>query len=173
MPARGRRLRGAARRASPMVVLAALLALAHPAAAQVTSKLYERFRLYSECNPMGLVVERLHSDAAEIGLTKGALQAAAESRLRAARLYSPHSDRSEYLYINVNVTGRAFSIALEYNKTLYDVHSRLFRSASSWTHGITGTHGRDAGYIVSNLAGLLDQFMVEFLRVNESACAER
>lgn len=60
--------------------VAALLA---PAA---VGQVRERFELFNACRPMRLVVEGLPDRAAAIGLTEQSLQAAAESRLRGARL---------------------------------------------------------------------------------------
>ena len=42
----------------------------------------KRFRLFSDCSPMWLVIENLSSDAKKIGLTEEAVQATVESRLR-------------------------------------------------------------------------------------------
>ena len=67
---------------------------------------------------MRLIVEDLLSDAAEIGLTRESIQAAAESRPRAARPFGPLS--SQCLYIDVNVQGAGASISLRYNKTVCD-----------------------------------------------------
>ena len=47
-----------------------------------------RFKLFNNCKPMGLVVEELPDAAADIELTKERLVIAAESRLRGARLYT-------------------------------------------------------------------------------------
>ena len=44
--------------------------------------------------------------------------------------------------------------------------------AEAWSRGITGTHGEAAEFIISGLSGLLDRFLTEYLRVNESACTE-
>lgn len=114
-------------------------------------------------------MERLNDDAGKTGLTEARLQAAAESRLRSARLYD--SDAVAYLYVNVNVVGRAFNIRLEYEKLVRDVATGKLGRAPTWNTGGIGTHGGDAGYIVSTLSEKLDQFLVEYLRVNESACS--
>ena len=66
-------------------------------------ELYARFMLFAECKPMQLVVADISKDAAKIDLTKESIQAAAESRLRSARLYSTEAD--QYLFINTNVYG--------------------------------------------------------------------
>ncbi len=131
----------------------------------------DRFKLFADCEPMGLVVEGLPEDAAEIGLTEDSIRAAAESRLRSARLYIEAS--SPYLYINVNVLAGAFNVALEYNKSVFDPLSGLSGVASTWSSGGTGTHGRDSGFILSQVSQHLDRFLAEFLRVNEAACGKQ
>ena len=63
---------------------------------------------------MDLIVESLHADAAEIGLTEESIQAAVESRLRSARLYD--ADAGPFLYVNVGVAGPGHAIRLRYLK---------------------------------------------------------
>ena len=67
-------------------LLTAVGALVLTAMGAATAQSVERFRLFNNCDPMGLLVEGLGSDATEIGLTEGAIRAAVESRLRSARL---------------------------------------------------------------------------------------
>ena len=150
-------------------LLLALL-LAPAAVGQDDKSEFARFQLFNDCNPMKLVVEDLHDDAGKIGLTKARLQAAAESRLRSARLYDSDATTA-YLYVNVNVSGPAFSTSLQYKKLVLDLASVKNGYAATWNTGSTGTHGGDAGYILSSLSEDLDQFLVEYLRVNESACS--
>ena len=137
------------------------------AAAQDVSE-FDRFQLFNECRPMRLVVEETPAAAAEIELTAAAIQAAVESRLRSARLYD--ADAGPILYVNVNVVGLAYSLRLEYTKFLYDRVTDDSRFATTWLITSTGTHGRNAAFILSGLAGHMDRFLVEYLRVNESAC---
>ena len=153
------------RRITWLVLLAIFAAPAGGAAAQEVSA-FDRFRLFNECSTMDLVVEGLPADAAEIDLTEAAIQAAVESRLRSARLYD--ADASPYLYVNVNVVGRAFNLTLAYKKLLYDQVTDETNFATTWD--IRGAGTGDAAFILSSLAGLMDSFLVEYLRVNESAC---
>ncbi|MXY68586.1 MAG: hypothetical protein F4Y47_08495 [Acidobacteriia bacterium] len=149
-----------------------LVALLAPGiAGQDISNRLERFYLFNACRPMQLVVEELDDDAADIGLTQEALQAAAESRLRAARLYAVDGIRADFshLYVNINVTPRAFSVSLAYYKWVTDEFGQS-ASAQTWHSGATGTHGGDAGYIVSALSQYLDTFLAAYLRVNEESC---
>ena len=138
-------------------------------AAQAEVAALDRFKLFNNCEPMYLLVENLDSDDLEIGLTEQRLQAAAESRLRGARLYSS-TRGTPYLYVNINTFSVAFSVRLEYNKLLFDAASVSSYPATTWKVGSTGTHGRNAEYIVSVLSGLLDEFLTAYLRVNEAAC---
>lgn len=155
------------------LALAALLApaIAGQDSSNWPERFGERFKLFNACRPMKLVVEGLNDDAGDIGLTEEALQAAAESRLRAGLLYTNDSARAgySYLYLNVNVFRGAYSTSLGYYKSVTDEFGNL-GSAQSWHTGVTGTHGGDAGYIVSGLSLQLDGFRAAYLRVNEESC---
>ena len=130
------------------------------------------FRLFNNCEPMSLDVEVNgdDEDVKKVGLTKERVQFAVESRLRGARVF-----RSEVflpvLQVDVRVLGGAFSISMRYNKTLFDSVSGKNSFAPTWNNARLGTHGqRGAEYIVSSLSEFLDEFLTEYLRVNEAAC---
>ena len=150
----------------------ALLLLASRAAGETAKERVERFQLFGDCKPMALVVEGLPPDASRIGLTVDSLQAAVESRLHAARLYDSEA-LSPRLYVNVNVSGGAFSVGFQYDKLFYDPLSDLTNIAATWDTGSTGTHGGDAPYILSVVSQHMDRFLLEFLRVNDQACEKR
>ncbi len=155
------------------IVIVALLLLAACGSVEAsepdTIEEFNRFRLFNNCTGMPLVIEELPEDASDIRLTKDAISAAVESRLRGARIYSDSSFK-DYLYININVAGQAFSISAEFKKVVYDVQSETSLFATTWDKGLTGTHGKDSGYILSALSGLMDQFILEYLKINEEAC---
>ena len=131
---------------------------------------FKRFQLFNDCKPFRLIVESLHSDATEIGLTEASIQAAVESRLRSARLYDSGTG-GPFLYVSVNVApGGAYSRSLEYNKLVYDPASDVTGMATTWDSASTGAHGGDSGHILSVISASMDHFIVEYLRVNESAC---
>ena len=154
--------------------LLGILLTASTVQAQAVSDL-DRFELFNACRPMRLVVEGLKSDAQAFGLTKERIQLAAESRLRAARLYTDSREKANYalLYININVVVRAFDITVGYQKWVTDLATNSNGPAITWFTGSTGTHGGDAGFIIQSLSGYLDKFLAEYLRVNESACDRR
>ena len=121
---------------------------------------------------MKLVVEDLDKGAKAIGLTRDRLQVTAESRLRAARLYTEDSVKSEgtFLYVNAAVLGRAWRFDVNYFKTVSDPVSGETSIAPTWRAGSLGTHSGDPGYIIQALSEKVDEFLVEYLRVNEKHC---
>ena len=135
----------------------------------------QQFKLFVNCQPVYLVVEDLHNmpHAEKIGVTKAAIINAAESRLRSARIYTDNSANPYALYINVNVLRSAFSVYIALEKMLYDYRTRLDSPATTWHNGTTGTHGQNSGYILSSVSSLIDQFLVEYFRVNEKACEKK
>ena len=132
---------------------------------------YARFQLFADCGPMRLVITQLSEDAKKIGLTTEAIQAAAESRLRAARLCS--AETNPLLVIAVNVVGQAFNVGPRYNKEVLDPLSGFRFLTPFWNANFTGQHGGNSGYILSGVSGQLDKFLVKYLRVNEEACGKR
>ena len=149
------------------LVVATSVLLADAASAEGVTD-YDRFRLWNNCQPMDLIVESLPKGEALTGLTEEEIAIPLRSRLRAARLY----DKSAlpFLYVNVHVVGRAFSNFVEYNKTVTDHATGQENAAATWSRHGTGTHVGDAGYILSAIAGHMDRFLDEYLRVNEGAC---
>ena len=118
---------------------------------------------------MFLVVVPLRDDAAAVELTRERIETLAESRLRAARLYT-ETQIVPYLRIGVQVVGPAFSFSVHYNKQLHDPVSDTSFASTTWTNDRTGTHGGGAGYILQVLSEAVDLFVLEYLRVNEDAC---
>ena len=150
-----------------------VLSASFPASGQTEMTAVERdqrFELFANCEPMDLLLEGLPSDAAKIDLKHEAILAAAESRLRAARLFSP--DAKHYLYINVNILVPAFSIDVQYHKVVYDLLSEHASLTATWSHAAVGV-SRSSSYILFSLSETLDMFLLEFLRVNQEACEKR
>ena len=134
----------------------------------------EHFRLGGGCKPMRLYVSTFN-DASEIGLIKEDLMAAAaESRLRAARLYASSLESTvQELRVDVNVVGPAFNSAVSFAKFMRDPSTGTAGFAAVWERSSVGTHGRNASYVIGSVSQLLDGFLVEYLRVNETACESR
>ena len=155
-----------------LVVIAALLAASGLVAAQDSTEQtkFDRFELWNMCRPIYLVVEGLHNDAAEIGISEDQIGTTVRSRLRAARIYN--ADRiSPYLYVRVTVVGQAFSVQLSLWKFLTEVLAPGIQGmAQTWVTGSIGTHGQDAGYILQSVSNHTDKFIDEYLRVNVEDC---
>lgn len=131
--------------------------------------------LYTACAPMTFVVENLRPEGTqETGLTREALENAVEARLRSARLFAPSEklDRSQYLYVAVNITGRAFSINVTLERYLDNLGYGIGGYATVWNMRGAGTHGGDGQYILGLVSQYyLDKFVANYLRVNEAHCS--
>ena len=135
-----------------------------------------RFQLFNNCEPMGLSVqfrsrddEGINSGIANIEDIEDRIRKMAESRLRAARLFADSA--SNRLYVGMHVLGPAFSAYLFYEKPLHDAVSGLTVTSPAWISLVgTGTHGGEPSFLLQSLSESLDGFVLEYLRVNESAC---
>ena len=158
-----------------LIVFGCVFSLASSATAQQGDLSYEaqvdHFQLYSNCGLISIFVNELSSDAEEIGLENPKIQAAAESRLRSARLYT-EADPAVILEITVQVFRSAFSVRLSLYKTVFDPLTEINYSSATWTLGSIGTHGSDASFIIRSLSQHLDTFLADYLRVNETACGQ-
>ena len=132
------------------------------------------FELFNNCRAVP-VLAGLASEGDVDGLTKAAIHDLAELRLRSARLYggtlpevSPQKVGNGYLSISVDVVGSAFGSGVEFQR-------RAFINAgggwvTTWKHGRIGTHDGDGDYILQSVGIAVDNFVLEYLRVNEEAC---
>ena len=136
------------KRLTVSLVVSTFVLLADAASAEGVTD-YDRFRLWNNCQPMDLIVGSLSKGEVQIGLTKEKIAIPVRSRLRAARLYDMST--LPFLYVNVHVVGRAFSSLIEYNKIVTDHATGEKNAAATWSTHVTGTHGGDAGYILSSV----------------------
>ena len=130
---------------------------------------FDRFQLYTACEPVRLVVERLYEDAAEIGLTKRDIELTTRSRLRAARIYNPEESGPTSLYININTLGPAYNTDVFFDQIAQTTHGG-FGVATTWMTGGTGTHGGNSGFILQRLSRHIDRFIDAYLEVNGADC---
>ena len=131
----------------------------------------------------------LTDDAADIGLTRKRIQTLAESRLRAARLYNASIfelaedetyaellERLDELFCGRTSTSTLPCQTMRSHTTFHfrRLCTTLYRVlnflADTWKRGGAGTHGGDAGFIMQSLSEKIDEFVLEYLRVNEEAC---
>lgn len=76
---------------------------------------------------------------------------------------------SDWLYVNVNVVGQAFSYSLDFKRWLPLSYGRN-GSVTLWSRNGLGTHGGDSSNIMNTLSEKLDGFIQAYLKVNERAC---
>ena len=140
----------------------------------------KRFKLFNECKPMRVLVGlQLADNEAIPNLTKEAIQAAVESRLRAARLFDDGASSRVFTYVQLlrqivggRHSGWVYRIDFEMDKTVWDLISKEQEMVSTWTVGSLGTAptNQAADAILGTVRGYMDQFLAEYLRVNEKAC---
>lgn len=130
----------------------------------------ELFELFTNCESMNLFVEVKNDGENLAGLTEESVGRAVRSRLRSARLLS-ESGVSNALFVSVRVVGAAFDVGVGFRKVLFDpVTEQYFRTLTFRTGGF-GTHGRNGTYVLSVVQQGMDEFLDEYLRVNETACS--
>ena len=120
-----------------------------------------------------MLVENLGNESAEIGLTKERIETLVRSRLQAARIYPPDRDAGyllPFIYVKVSVGRTVFGVDFSFLKFFKDLVTNETGHAATWERGGTGTHGRDAGYILQFISKYTDEFIDEYLRVNGEDC---
>lgn len=153
---------------------AALLLAAGSTSADEVSDL-DRFELWNDCRPMDFDVIGLSgdSDAKAIGLTEDAVKAVILKRLRAAGLYSKDQNETELssLLASVNIVNVAFTTIVDYYKVVSDSATGLMYTAPTWSSSVTGVNTKSTpAFILSSVTYKTDEFIDEYLRVNETAC---
>ena len=141
----------------------------------------ERFSLYNACKPMQIYVQLQQSDDEKIDLTEAEVRAAAESRLRAAGLYDSDSSSTFGVhvlllasrYANGARAGWSYTQKAYFEKSLWDAVSAEEWLAPTWERSATGygpPNSSTRSMILDRIRGYMDEFLAEYLRVNEAAC---
>jgi len=135
------------------------------------SESYDRRRLLTGCQPLGISVDVQGDKADEIDLTEERVRTMVESRLRAARLYDSQ-EVVPYLAVTILTLddGPAFVSWIQLSKWNRDDMTGLEGGSFTWENLRYGTHGGDAGFIMQGLSEILDGFVLDYLRVNEGYC---
>jgi hypothetical protein len=120
-----------------------------------------------------VLVENLNPAAEALGLTAGGIEDRVELRLRAAGVTPTSEYLTYYLYVNVGVTGNAFTIAVNFSRlVLYFAGDTTYRTVgATWSTSVRGTFVRDssaaATYILDRLDESVEEFLLEYLRTNQ------
>lgn len=132
-----------------------------------------RFNLYNACRPIELLVESPSEGSKAEGITEDLLRWAAESRLRAFRLYTESSAEAgnTILYVRGGLNRGDVELQVDYLKLIHDPESGRKLSTSLWSRRFTYSgwiwHAKTAS---EELSKMVDKFLMEYLRVNENHC---
>ena len=140
-------------------------------------KRWDLFRLCPQEEHMGMIVQALPEHAKRAGLTDAQIRNVVEGRLRGGRIYD--EDSRSHINVKFHAAEPAmgsqyfdlYGISIEYNRLLLALHLNLAYPVPTWS---TGTIGKgDVASVLGNLGRLVDEFLVEYLRVRDSeVCQE-
>ena len=111
-----------------------------------------------------------YKDAAKIGLTEDSIRNATERHLFDLYFYSLYSNaRDHNFHVNINVVGCTFCVGLRHEELVCDPDPLSRANACSWnwktpcpSYGATGTHGGNAGSVLSSISRLMGRFLDEY-----------
>ncbi len=139
----------------------------------------EMFQLFNECRPIAMLVEYSEEGTSD-GLTTE-VGAILLNRLRAARIFIPWASWLDY-YKNVwdvphvsllaGMVADVHVIQIKLRKQVLDEQMNKAGSATTWDRVIYG-QSDSASFIKQQASEVIDEFISEYLRVNEKACSER
>ena len=135
----------------------------------------ESFELFADCQPIYLTVF-VQADAPEVsGLTEERVKTVAESRLRAARLYESDIEILPnigmlHVAVYVQEQTRAAISKIEFLKPFSDQFTGQYRHTGTWETNRIGIAGVDGNLVMQGVSEMMDEFINEYLRVNEQSC---
>ena len=112
-------------------------------------------------------------------LSGDVIETVARLRPEAVRLHpAPHTKGpveawTPALVIDLQVYGRGFHINLTYSKPVFDHLSRLDFMAATWPTGYIGQHAGNPDFVMRVLDRILNEFVTEYLQVNNETCEDK
>ena len=129
--------------------------------------------LYSDCASMSAFGTLVQDPDRRIDLTEDAVQSALEARIRSARIYEPGEEGGrQFIFALVTVYQDAYIVELQLHRRIDDAGYAVGGIVRVWDDQVVGTHGHDVQRVLGALSQMIDRFVVEYLRANESACAK-
>jgi hypothetical protein len=133
----------------------------------------ERFRLYTGCRPVYLGVQVTQDPSSRAGVAQVTIERAVRSRLRGAGMYQEslldeQGRLSPILSVRVWLRGPAVHLRVLLMKQLIDYGADANMHATTWRIERLGAHGRNRGAVSQAIAEMVDEFLDEYLRVNEA-----
>ena len=119
-----------------------------------------------------VTIEGLNDTNRNKGLSKELIQAKVEIQLRQNGINPVAAPKYEdgYLCVYVNIAGSAYSVDVEFKRRVrYSCNGNTYEAiASVWETGGTGTYGKDPSLIIQNLADLIDIFINDYIKANQT-----
>ena len=159
------------RRFAAVAVALMASALSFPASGETNrtpEEMRERFQLFAKCRPLSLDVVYGNTAAPNDDYTRSVIRAAAESRLRSARIYNELSPYT--LNVQVLVLGNFAEFSVGFKKYVHDHMSGYWRFVTTWEVRTLSPDFGDLTDVLSDMSRHLDRFLADYLRVNEEAC---
>ena len=147
-----------------ILILSLLVVLFAVPASGVTE--HEKFQFYNQCSPVSLYWVELNEDAKKLGITEKTVRNLVESRLRSARIYDEKSESS--LLAEINVFENYFTVYLGYFPVVRSLGG--YGVAETWRKTASGTHKGNKNSILSPFPEYIDEFINEYLKVNQKDC---
>ena len=138
------------------------------------SEMTYRLQLFNDCRPVGLLVEDSYSEHSKIRLSEGHLQLRAERHLSLAGLYS-REEYDSYVKFRVNVNQMTCTIVSAYFKPVFDEYGN-WAAVPVWnkfTYKYDGGEDVTSSLVASTLLEAVEEFIVEYLRINEPSCKKQ
>ena len=77
-----------------------------------------------------------------------------------------------FLQVSVTLTTASLGMSMRFEKVMTDEASGYVGwTPTGWRRGLLGGHAHDGYYVLSGIAPAIDEFIDDYLRVNESACS--
>lgn len=145
--------------------------------AEMGINLHERcgFELFNECRPVRVFTRTQDLEAFYTPLASmdGRIRTMAERRLRAARIYDGAPNASGLLVVEVSRFDDSHLVTVAFARTVFEPVNGSWGTATTWR--ATDLRWRFPSYTSDSAMQVvsdgIDKFILEYLRVNESACA--
>ena len=152
------------------------------------------FNLWYICTPIPFGVQISQN---ELGITRQEVETSIRARLRSARIYQSDSSiwkNNEgkttgglgYFAIRVGLyeNAKAFRVEAHFSKLYEDPtpskpksYEGAMNNLTSWKRDVSGTYSSNnsisKNFILSSITPLVDEFIDDYLRVNQAACEKR
>lgn len=158
---------------STSILFAGLLILTFGVQADDPMSLTHR-NLFALCAPMNFIVEPIDErQSQKIGLTNKTIEDEIEDRLRAADLYNASASQYLSVHLNLSDTGEFFGPSLSLNRYVNNMGFGIGGFVTVWNTNTVGMHGGNSKHITGSVILQVENFITDYLHVNETECGQK